>query len=482
MAHATDQPDTMHVAVSDDRLTATLCIPQTAHAAVVTLEHAQRLLSTQHVPWTDDVRAAVEHLLTQSRAAGAVRAVVASGVAPQPGSAGRVEWAVDQDKPPADAQRVSHYERCAFLFVETGQCLGRIVPPTPGIDGVDVTGQVIPAPAGAPIELQLDESITRKPGGELIANRHGRLVRTKSTARVHELLEVPTVDFSTGNIDFRGSILIRDGVKDCFIVKATECIEAHGLIEAAEFHCGGDLIFEGGFAGREQGSAHVGRDFHARYLDGVTADVRGDLVVAREVINCDLTVHGNADIARGALIGGRFVVAGSLRVGNLGSGGGVHTEVVVGCVPRLDPTIAQLDDLRRGYRREIKAVEQKRNQIATLGAGDPQGTTNQRRLGKFVQVLDSLHHQLQRADTAAQMLRQKVHELRIIDVHVLKTLHEGVVIRWGDTSFRVFQPLVGPLTIAVNKDGHLVFRSSRGTEQSLATVAEPQGPRARPAA
>ena len=59
-------------------------------------------------------------------------------------------------------------------------------------------------------------------------------MRDRKSAKVSNTLEIDqNVDFSTGNIDFPGNVIVHRSVKDCFTVKARDDIEVRGLIEAA---------------------------------------------------------------------------------------------------------------------------------------------------------------------------------------------------------------------------------------------------------
>ena len=68
----------------------------------------------------------------------------------------------------------------------------------------------------------------------------------------------------------------------------------------------------------------------------------GDMEIYREVINCDLVIHGAIRATNGTIIGGKTIVTGSAELVSLGSGAGVSTEIVLGSVPKLEPIAIQL--------------------------------------------------------------------------------------------------------------------------------------------
>ena len=153
----------------------------------------------------------------------------------------------------------SHCDRSACAMVKLGQNAARIVEPTIDTDSRDVRGRTLTASDGNPTEIKHDETINRNAEGILIALEEGVLIRTADNVFVHKVIVFDQyVDFSTGNIEFTGDVIVRKGVRDCFVIQAGGKVEVGGLIEAATIDCGGDPIARGGFAGREVGTAMVG--------------------------------------------------------------------------------------------------------------------------------------------------------------------------------------------------------------------------------
>ena len=214
-------------------------------------------------------------------------------------------------------------------MVTDGQIVGHVHEPANGQDGIDIFGRTIAAKPGNPVSLKLDKSVALSGDGRLVAKSTGALRRSNAEIGIQELLEIPgDVDFSTGNIDFGGDVLIKGGVGDRFGVRATGDIEIHGLVEGAQIRCGGTLIAKSGVAGWGSGRVEVAADLIARFLNHVCGVVKRDLLVEREVINCELIIRGGAHIPSGAVIGGTLEVAGALEVAALGSNGGAATRVV----------------------------------------------------------------------------------------------------------------------------------------------------------
>ena len=332
---ANESPQNLRVSLASDKSSASLTVPGRPDPKVVPEEAGEAVLREAGVEITARVRQAVAELFQQAHdSEHPVIGEVARATPPADGTDGYIEWTIDRERDdPSDAEpnattdKVDYRAMSAFLMVQPSQVLGQIHEHTDGEDGRDVTGKTLPAKAGKPAKLDTDESILIDASGTVIAQQEGVLKRDGTKASIRKLLDVPGyVDYSTGNIDFNGDVTVQQGVRDRFLIKATGDVQVRGLIEAAMIETGRDLLAEGGFAGRERGNARVGRDLIAKYLDNVQGQVFGDLKVDREIINCELTVHGGVSSPSGSIIGGRIRVTDAIHVACIGSGGGVATE------------------------------------------------------------------------------------------------------------------------------------------------------------
>ncbi|MEO0477073.1 MAG: FapA family protein, partial [Planctomycetota bacterium] len=318
-----DEQIAPQVEIAEDGLIVSLALPASFERSTLTPESCQSMLEEAGIAAEAFNTESLEKFIAQANAAapGGFEAVIAEATPAVDGIDAYVKWLVDEPasdnhspKPvpnPAEAgkdegdESVCFYSHCVFTLVKAGDVLGKVHHEFPGSDGRDVLGKPIPAKPGKPLEMNYDESIRLNEKNQLIAQLDGVLIHDDHLAWVSDTLEVKeNIDFSTGNIDFPGSVVIKQGVKDCFTVKAEADIEVQGLIEAATLVAGNDLRVMGGFAGREQGRAEVQGSLYGRYLDAVTTHIAGDLVIDREVINSNSTILGNIISPTGMLIGG----------------------------------------------------------------------------------------------------------------------------------------------------------------------------------
>ena len=143
------------------------------------------------------------------------------------------------------------------------------------------------------------------PDGTVRSPCDGILATDRKRLRVTPVFDVPaSVDFSTGNIDFAGSVHVRGDVRDRFRLDIGENLIVDGVIEAASVRCKGGLHARTGMAARGLGRILVREDVEAGYLNAVSGAVEGSLTVHREVRNCTLTIGGGAPGCIGSSNGG----------------------------------------------------------------------------------------------------------------------------------------------------------------------------------
>ena len=154
-----------------------------------------------------------------------------------------------------DHDQVDYKELQLIFAVDKGDIIARKIPPTSGEAGCTITGKTIAAKPGKEIMLSAgrnavlsDDSLSIK---SLI---EGQPVLKGKTVFVEPVLVVQEdVDYSVGNVNFKGSVKILGSVVSGFTVKATENIEIEGVVEDSFVEAGRDISIKGGVLGADQG-------------------------------------------------------------------------------------------------------------------------------------------------------------------------------------------------------------------------------------
>ncbi|MHC4219728.1 MAG: DUF342 domain-containing protein [Planctomycetota bacterium] len=347
--------------------------------------------------------------------------VIARWTAPVDGEDGRLEWMEGFDPtagpaaavPQDESGAVDYYNQVSYIRVAEGAHVATIHEPTPGEDGLDVTGRTIKAKPGRKCGVKIDFGLSLQGSGRVIAQVDGILEFEHGAIKVSRLFEIRgSVDFGTGNVDFDGTVLVREGIRDRFKVEATEDISVDGLIEAATITCGRKFTCHQGMAGKGRGQLDVGGDAVAGYLDDVKGRVKGNLTVQREMINCELVIGGNLICDQGRMIGGSVAVGGSVQIGALGSNAETETMLI-------------------------------------LTDGMPEADESE----------------------PAEPVR-KMTEVGVVDLLIHKAIYPGVTLKIGDVEVKFDVALKGPIRIGRDENDRLYFGEGDGSTRLLNTVAK----------
>lgn len=478
------------VEVAENGLSASLILPKDFDRSGLTVAFCESLLERSGIYTGAIDQSKINEYLSQAMAAGPgpFVAVIAEAIPATHGVDAYVQWQIEQpqaapeqkqddseqgtEEEPAKDEAVSFYNQSSFIVVKKGDVLGKVHPEVAGSEGKDVRGKVLATRTAKPLDFKFDDSITIDAANNLVAQIDGVLIRDRVTAKVSDTLEIEqNVDFSTGNVDFPGHVIIHHGVKDCFTVQARDNIEVRGLIEAATIVAGNDLNARGGFAGREQGTATVGNNFNGKYLDAVQSNVAGDLCIEREVINCHTVVLGNIMCPRGSIIGGCTHVSGTVELMDLGASAQPITELHVGVLPLLDPLIEQLQTFIDQLIEERDQLLSEQEMI-TANSGSRIAPSHQAKLADISKKMGKLQLQLDRAEPSLEKINEHAESIRKIDVTIHRKLHPKALIVSNGYHYQIKNEIKGPIRITSNKRGQLEYQFGENKPSLLSTESD----------
>ena len=172
-------------------------------------------------------------------------------------------------------------------------------------------------------------------GENLVATTSGRALLNGDRIDVVPVYEVPRdLDYSVGNIEFGGDVMVRGDVKPGFSIVAEGSVVVQGMTERASIRAEGDITLMGVSGGGDT-EIECGGNLAARYLQAVIAKVAGDLKVNSEIINCDIRARRVVTSPAGRIVGGTVTAETEIVTGTLGSAATTPTQVTVASKSRL---------------------------------------------------------------------------------------------------------------------------------------------------
>jgi uncharacterized protein len=256
-------------------------------------------------------------------------------------------------------------------LVEKNTGLIRKHPIVVGNEGLNVFNEILPAEEADDVNIVLGVNTNISDTDEYlcVASCDGYLIKNSNGSfSVRPLLKIKDdVDFSTGNIDFKGSVIINGNVKTGFSVKASQDITINGVIEDAIVQAGGTVRCEKGIIGRKQGKIIADENVRIGYIENQTVISKGNIYVKSEAINSELEAGNSIYSERGKIIGGSITAGNLVDIGEIGNKEGTSTEVSVGVktyildrISRIKTEISEFENTEKKITEEIMKFAMKK--------------------------------------------------------------------------------------------------------------------------
>lgn len=445
--------------VSDDRQSASLRIHARGRSSRLEVRSVLRELERDHHLREVDEDALV-HAITAATLAEPgdelPEVVVARGRPPERGHDGELVWLGEFFESHAITLpdgSVDHYHHTRRSVYE-GQPLLEIRPPTPGRPGVDVLGEELPAPAGQPATLQLQEGARFAPDRDdlVIASRGGTVEFSDGRLGVSELLEVEDVDYGVGSIDFDGSVRVLGNVAARFGVRGGASVSITGTVENVEVESDGRVQIEGAVMGRGEALLVSGGDMLLASARETEIQCGGRLVVQHELLGCEGEVQEDLVLEKGRLVGGHWRVGAQVLLSELGSREEVRTRIDLGESAESSRALRRLHRARqRSYER---LQEFSRRHAYDLRQAEKSGT-KEPGLESIARRLAALRAEARRARRRELVARRRLRRRRMQSRLLIHgTVFPGVRLAFarGQKVFDVQEEIQGPVTILYDEE------------------------------
>ncbi|MDQ7014137.1 MAG: FapA family protein [Planctomycetota bacterium] len=351
------------------------------------------------------------------------------------------------DSPEADQSgTIDYYNRQSFIRVSKNEPIATLHAHTEGEDGLDVCGGTLTATAGKRLGMTIDKSLVLSDDRQLVAQIDGVLKLCKGKLRVEPVLEIAgAVDFSTGNIDFDGDVMIREDIRDHFRVRATKDVTIEGLIDASHITCGGNLYARRGVAGRDEGTLDIGGDAEIGYIEQARGKIEGSLSILREIMHSTLEIGKDLTGDAGRVIGGSLHVLGDVRLAEIGSRGDTPTKLILG--PKSELT----DEGEAAANTHVlNEIEKMRNELRVLqDPTTPRSAVNAERMTELEFEIAEAEAELQALPTNVET---PVDAECTSTIEVLRMIHARVTLEISGRTIVFGHELKGPVKIWLEGD------------------------------
>lgn len=338
--------------------------------------------------------------------------------------------------------RVDYYNLNLINNVQEGDVLATKTPPTPGQDGMTVNGTAIPAKAGKDIMLAVGKNAEIiDDGTTVIASTQGHVLLQGNKITVSPVLEVNgDVDFSSGNIEFVGSIIVKGAVKEGFSVKAHGDVEIKDHINAAYVEASGSIKVQNGIQGQNKGKIVAGKDIIAKYIENAKVSAGGNILIGEGIMHSEVNARGIIEVGgkKGVIVGGVVRAGDDIKAKIFGSNYATATEIEVGVNPELR---TEFDDLSQNLINKESDLDKAQKAVKLLKQIQEQtGNLPDDKKAMLVKLTRTQFHLMGEVEA----IKQKKNEIEAVleetergRVMASGVIHPGVKVSIGKAAFFV---------------------------------------------
>ncbi|WP_054028961.1 DUF342 domain-containing protein [Bacillus sp. FJAT-28004] len=310
--------------------------------------------------------------------------LVAQGEPPSPGKDGYVKLVYDMNKnsnAPAELEdgKVDFKEVVQLKNVKRGQLIAERFDPTPGPSGRTVTGEEILPKLGKHVRFKVGKNVVLNNEQTAMYSAMDGLISLteKEKINVFPVYEVNgDVDYSVGNIDFVGTVVIRGNVLSGFRVKASGDIRVIGGVEGAEIESEGSVEITGGILGSNKGFVKAGRNVRSSFIQEANVIAGEEVLVSQSIMHSHVKAGKNVICsgAKGLIVGGLVQAGDLVSARTIGNSMSTATTIEVGVNPEYR---SELQELRTRLKQNMDNLDKTDkalvilNQLAVTGKLTP---------------------------------------------------------------------------------------------------------------
>jgi len=309
----------------------------------------------------------------------------------------------------AEDGHIDYRERHTLHPAADGEVLAEIVAPTAGTPGRDVRGHKIASKPGQP-HTQRSGPGVRTEGNELIATRDGVMFATDREIDCVPLYAHPSdVDYDSGNLHSRGSLLIKGDVRNGFSATADGDIVITGAVEGGGVTAGGTVSIGRGVLGHDH-AVRAGTDILCHHATSARLIADHSIEIGDQAAQTSLQAPTIRVVkGHGAVRGGELRARDKIEVGSAGSPAGTPTTLAVGDLLGEQVELARRSAATSRLSHAVGRQDQnsKKGLRAAVRAGDDERTEQIR-------------------------LKRRLEEvLRSATITITHTCHPGVLLKFG---------------------------------------------------
>lgn len=420
----------------------------TGNGQACTLEQAMAALNEQKVVFGIQEERIRDALLPPNWGH---RMIIAQGQAPMEGQPARLEYRFplpgQKLAPKIDDKGNADYHNVGLINnISRGELLVLKTPAEPGNPGYNVLGEPIPPKPGKDLLMPRGKNtVANQENTQLFAALDGHVSLVGGKIVVSPVYQLEgDVDFSTGDIDFIGNVVVNGAVTSGFKIRAAGDIEIRGFIENAEVTADGSIQVHGGITGGVKCLVKAGENLQARFVENSRIEAGKDIFIREAIMQSQVKAGGNVKVMdkRAIIVGGVIQAGREVESKVLGSQLATQTIVEVGVNPYYREEYHRIMKLHGEKKKALDNLSHNVTIIQKSGAAVDQMDDKKRQV--LLRILDDykkVRQEVQEMEERMVFLEQEYEKTANGRISVWETVYPGVRLSIGQCVHVVNDPV-----------------------------------------
>ncbi len=362
--------------------------------------------------------------------------VIAEGVEPFEGVQPSVDYKFSiSSKPTVDESGKTNYrELNKIKNVKRDQLLAVKKRMKLPVNGITVTGEgtnflpIIDIPLIAETNIRKD---VQEDYSYFYASTDGALSFKNNKLSVYPELKIDEdVDFSVGNVHFKGDVKIGRDILPDFIVTCDGKLTVFGSAIACFITAVSDIDVRGGIVGKNKGDAKSKENIFATFVENAKLFAGRDIYVKNGIIGSDVYCDGDLVIEnrKARIVGSTVRAARGIRTYNAGSRFDTSTRITTGIFPEKEKKFFEIQELFNKRVEEAKEIEKKYGRNTLENKTYRAGLTNQ--IKRAIKKWEILKDQIKQIHALLATTEQEMYDYSA-EIIVKETLFPRVYLKIG---------------------------------------------------
>lgn len=337
------------------------------------------------------------------------------------------------DKTKKDTKSSDFIELNWILNTTENEVLSEKIPGVPGVDGIDIFGKVIVSKEPKDVKLVAGKNTFVSDDGLYLRSKiNGQIIKKNKSISVEPVLNINgNVDYTTGNIDYIGTVIVKGNVLSGFSIKAGEDIFIEGLVEDCDLHSGGKIVVTNGILGNEDfhKSIYAKEGIQALFIQHMKIRTNGSVEVVKHILHSSVEARDKVLVTSGTgkIIGGEVKAQNGIECNIAGGPFETPTKLVLDVYNEVIKEESELN-------KEILILEENKYKVEKLlkdteAIKDQLSEETKLKREEAVKQLIAINNMYVVLESKRNDIEEERQLIKSKEIKVLQKIYPGVIIK-----------------------------------------------------